>query len=71
MGGVLGQTDATGGKLVVLMYWSAPLSPTQSMWHPFGQEFMGLLHMKRAVVKHFGRIGISTAGVHDVGTEGC
>ena len=40
------------------MYWSAPLSPAQSQWHPFEQEFFGLLHMKREVVKHFGRIPV-------------
>ena len=58
MGGVMGQADQDGGKLQVLMYWSAPLSPAQSQWHPFEQEFWGLLQMKREIVKHFGRIPI-------------
>ena len=56
MGGVLGQAESAGGRLRILMYWSAPLSPAQSQWHPFEQEFFGLLHLKREVVKHFGRI---------------
>ena len=30
MGGVVGQCAADNGKLRVLMYWSAPLSPSQS-----------------------------------------
>ena len=30
MGGVLGQAAEPGGKLRVLMYWKAPLSPAQS-----------------------------------------
>ena len=58
MGGLLGQAATPGGKLRVLMYWSAPLSPAQSQWHPFEQEFWGLLQLKRAIVKHFGRIPI-------------
>ena len=37
MGGVLGQCAANNGKLIVLMYWSAPLSLSQSQWHPFEQ----------------------------------
>ena len=56
MGGLLGQAEAPGGKLRVLMYWSAPLSPAQSQWHPLEQEFWGLLQLKRSIVKHFGRI---------------
>ena len=40
MGGLLGQAATPGGKLRVLMYWSAPLSPAQSQWHPFEQEFL-------------------------------
>ena len=30
MGGILGQAESPGGRLRVLMYWSAPLSPAQS-----------------------------------------
>ena len=41
MGGLLGQAEMPGGKLRVLMYWNAPLSPAQSQWHPFEQEFWG------------------------------
>ena len=43
MGGVLGQASTPGGKLHILMYWSAPLSVAQSQWHPFEQDFWGLL----------------------------
>ena len=56
MGGVLGQAESPGGRLKVLMYWSAPLSAAQSQWNPFEQEFYGLLQLKRAIVKHFGRM---------------
>ena len=35
MGGVLGQASTPVGKLHVLMYWNAPLSPAQSQWPPF------------------------------------
>eukprot|EP00969_Alexandrium_andersonii_P018652 814590-Alexandrium_andersonii.AAC.1 len=38
------------------MYWSAPLSEAQSQWHPFEQEFWGLLQLRREIAKHFGRI---------------
>ena len=41
IGGLLGQAETPGGKLSVLMYWNAPLSPAQSQWHPFEQEFGG------------------------------
>ena len=40
------------------MYWSAPLYPAQRQWHPLEQEFWGLLQLRRAIVKHFGRIPI-------------
>ena len=53
---MLGQCDRANGKLRILMYWSAPLSPAQSQWHPLEQEFWGLLQLKRETVKHFGRI---------------
>ena len=39
MGGLLGQAEFPGGRLCVLMYWNAPLSPAQSQWHPLEQEF--------------------------------
>ena len=58
MGGVLGQAVVAGGKLLILMYWSCPLTASQSQWHPFEQEFFGLLHLKRNIVKHFGRIPV-------------
>ena len=64
MGGLLGQAEKPGGKLRVLMYWSAPLSPAQSQWHPFEQEFWGLLGLKRAIVKHFGRIPLVLSLIH-------
>jgi hypothetical protein len=57
-GGVLGQAECKDGRLRILMYWSMPLTPAQSQWHPFEQEFFGALHFKREVVKHFGRIPI-------------
>ena len=56
MGGVLGQAAEPGGRLRILMYWNGPLSPVQSLWHPFEQEFYGLLQLKRQIVKHVGRI---------------
>ena len=51
----MGQCDENNGKLVVLMYWNATLSPAQSQWHPKEQEFWGLVNLKREVHKHFGR----------------
>ena len=54
----MGQCDKDNGRLRVLMYWSAPLSPSQSQWHPFEQEFWGLLQLRRETVKHFGRIPV-------------
>jgi hypothetical protein len=56
MGGVLGQAEFKGGPLRILLYWNLPLTAAQSQWHPFSQEFFGILHFKREVVKHFGRI---------------
>ena len=56
MGGFLGQAESPGGKLKVLMYWNSPLSPAQSQWHPFEQDFYGLLQLKRQIVKQFGCI---------------
>ena len=56
MGGVLGQCAENNGKLLILMYWSAPLSDAQSQWHPLEQEFWGLLQLRREIIKHFGRI---------------
>ena len=56
MGGILGQAEHPGGKLRILMYWNGPLSPAQSQWHPFEQEFYGLLRLRRQSVEHFGRI---------------
>ena len=38
-GGVFGQACRKTGKLLVLMYYSGPLSPSQQKWHPFAQEF--------------------------------
>ena len=59
VGGVMGQCEYKDGKLRILLYWSAPLSPAQSQWHPFEQEFWGLLQLKREIVKHFGRVPIA------------
>jgi len=56
MGGVLGQCEKNDGKLRILLYWSAMLAPVQSQWHPFEQEFWGLLQFKREAIKHLGRI---------------
>ena len=55
-GGVMGQCQEKNGALLVLMYWSAPLSVGQSQWHPFEQEFWGLWMFRRETVKHFGRV---------------
>ena len=38
MGGVMGQAQAPGGKLMPLQYFNAPLSPTQSLWAPYEQD---------------------------------
>ena len=46
MGGVLGQCDKANGKLRILMYWPAPLSPAQSPWHPLEQEVWGAATIK-------------------------
>ena len=56
MGGVLGQPKENNGPMFVLMLWSAPLSDSQSNWHPSEQECWGLVQFKRETVKHFGRI---------------
>ena len=56
MGGVFGQASAENGKLLILMYWNAPLSPGQSQWHPQEQECWGIVQLKREAIKHFGRI---------------
>ena len=55
-GGVFGQACPKTGKLLVLMYYSGPRSPSQQKWHPFAQEFYGLLCLRREAIKHFGRI---------------
>ena len=49
--GVLGQCAMDNGKLKILMVVSGFLSPSQSNWHPFEQEFYGLLLLKREIVK--------------------
>ena len=59
MGGVLGQCECDGRKLKILMYWSCPLSPSQSQWPPFEQEFWGLMCLKREIIKQFGRTPIN------------
>jgi len=56
IGGIMGQCAEPGGKLKVLGYFSAHLSPSQQQWHPFEQEFFGLLCTRRNMIKHFGRI---------------
>ena len=40
----------------MLAYYSAHMSQCQQRWHPFEQEFWGLLCSRRDMVKHFGRI---------------
>ena len=52
----MGQATEKGGRLKFLLYWSGPLTESQSQWHPFEQEMYGLLELKRAAVKHLGRI---------------
>ena len=52
----MGQCTHDDGKLKVLGYYSAHLSPCQQKWHPFEQEFWGLLCARREMVKHLGRI---------------
>ena len=50
MGRVFGQCFERNGKLLVLMYWNAPLSPSQSQQHPAEQECWGLVQLKREIV---------------------
>ena len=40
----------------MLAYYSAHLSPCQQRYHPFEQEFWGLLCTRRDMIKHLGRI---------------
>ena len=54
--GAMGQCYKGEGPLRIMMYWPAPLSEAQSQWHPFEQEFWGLLQLRREIVKHVGRI---------------
>ena len=56
MGGVLGTVLCNNGKLKPLFFWNGSLSPAQSQWHPYEQEFFGLVNMKKECVKYFGRI---------------
>ena len=56
MGGAMGQCEYDGGPLRILLLWSAPLSPSQSQYHPFEQELLGCLQLNRQIVIHFGRI---------------
>ena len=56
IGGVVGQCIEKEGKMRILMYFSAHLSACQQNWHPFEQEFWGLLCTRREMVKHLGRI---------------
>ena len=56
IGGIIGQCTKDGGKLRVLGYYSAHLSACQQRYHPFEQEFLGLLYTSRDMIKHLGRI---------------
>ena len=56
IGGVIGQRTKDGGKLRVLGYYSAHLSPCQQRYHLFEQELLGLLFTRRDMIKHLGRI---------------
>ena len=47
MGGALGQCAENNGPLRILMYWNAPLSPSQSSWHASEQECWGLVCFQR------------------------
>ena len=40
----------------MFVYYSAHLSSCQQRWHPFEQEFWGLLSTRRDMIKHLGRI---------------
>ena len=53
MGGAFGQCVEQNGKLLVLIYWNAPLSPGQSQWHASEQECYGLLCFKRKAVFNY------------------
>ncbi len=52
----MGQCTENNGKLLVLMYWNALLSPSQNNWWPFEQELWGVLQLRRQEVTHVGRI---------------
>jgi hypothetical protein len=56
IGGLAGQCSEENGKLKVLLYISAHLADHQQFWHPFEQEFWGLLHTMREKNKQLGRI---------------
>ena len=53
MGGVMGQCSVDNGKLAVLMYWNALLSPAEGDWGPFEEELWGALQLRREEVKNF------------------
>lgn len=56
IGAGTGQCGQDNVKLPVLLYFSAHLSQYQQKWHPFEEEFGGLLCARRDCVKHLGRI---------------
>ena len=64
IGGVTGQCAKDNGRLAILLYFSAHLSPSQQNWHPFEQAFWGLLQLRRETVNHFGRIPPATHTDH-------
>ena len=55
-GGIIGQCTKDGGKLRVLGNYSAHMSPCQQRYHPYEQEFSGLLYTRRDMIKQLGRI---------------
>ena len=52
----MGQCNKRNGRSVVSLCFPAHLSPSQQNWHPFEQEFWGLLNSRRDSIKHLGRI---------------
>ena len=56
IGAIVGQCAEEGGKLKVLIYYTAHLAPHQTHWHSSSQELWGLLCSKREKNKQLGRI---------------
>lgn len=54
MGGVMGQAQSPGGRLMPLQYFSAPLSPSQSLWASYEQGFVGSFSLSGMLLQLLG-----------------